>query len=124
MPRPAMREATGRRLSAAARHNARELGRYALFAAEPELEAPAVRVARFDEWSYGIECDARRFEAAMWRRGRRWLRALPPEVAAEILAAWDAAGCPASGTNFASHVRTEIRMRGLPDPPLPGTPGY
>lgn len=121
-----MREVTLRRLACAAAHNRRELDRYALFSdqVEEELEDPSVRLSKVDEWSYGIQVESRAFEARMWRRGRKWLRNLDPATAAEILAQWNAAGCPCGGTNFASHVRTEIRRRGLPDPPLPGSPDY
>ena len=109
------RGVTPRRLAAAERTLARERQRLALFARQvlTEQETAEDRILRHDADNLRHDQGLRDLAAKHWRDGRRMLRLLPPDLRAEVLAAWNFSCIPPDAAYFVDFVRTRLRRLGM-----------
>ena len=99
---------TPRRLAAAAKAIATDQARLGMFAASLEWETPEERLERIESANVAQERDWRLHAARNWIQGRRRLAQVAPDTRQQILAAWDAHGCPADPHYFAGFVIARI----------------
>ena len=110
------RGTTTRRLAAANRALKKERDRRPLFAEQiaAEQPSPEQRIEDADRCLLDYDQAHRDLAAAHWRRGRRWLSAIPADVRAEIVDLWNRKTCPPTAAYFCDFVRRELKRRGLP----------
>jgi hypothetical protein len=103
------RPVTARRLAHAARVVARDKDSVALFPQLAHHQTAAERIAAIDAETEGHFQRMRDHTAQTWRRARRNLRQLSPELRAEILAKWNAGYLPAHAHYLADLIHTTTR---------------
>jgi hypothetical protein len=104
--RPTPRAVTGRRLRHAREALEKERARWGMFADQMVTETAEERVARLDEGVLAAVKQMREHHAAMWRRGRLALYALPIAERRELLSQWNRSPLPGSPEYFLDFLRS------------------
>jgi dephospho-CoA kinase len=103
------RPVTARRLAHAARAVARDKASVALFPELAHHQTAADRIAAIDADTEAHFQRMRDHTAQTWRRARRTLRQLPPELRARIMARWNHGHLPANAHYLADLIHTTLR---------------
>jgi hypothetical protein len=103
------RPVTARRLAHAARAVARDKASVALFPELAHHQTAAERIADIDAETEAHFQKLRDHIAQTWRRARRTLRQLPPELRDQILRRWNTGHLPANASYLADLIHTTTR---------------
>jgi hypothetical protein len=111
-PSPRPRLVTHQRLRRAQHALDRERARWGMFADQMVTETAEERVARVDEGVLAGVKQMRDHQAAMWRRGRRALYALPTQERQELLRQWNQSPLPGTPEYFLDFLHSHgVRAR-------------